>query len=67
MKQEIRDRINSVWAYIRARLNETTTHAGIAILLGGWAVRSGYDPMVVGLGVSTFCGALFVALPDKIL
>jgi hypothetical protein len=67
VKEEIRARINGVWSYVRARLNETTTHAGIAILLGGWAVRKGYDPMVVSLAVSTFCGALFVALPDKIL
>ncbi len=67
MKEAIRERINAVWAYIRARLNETTTHAGIAILLGGWAVRRGYDPLVVSLAVSTVCGVLFVALPDKIL
>lgn len=67
MKDEVRDRINLVWAYIRARLNEATTHAGIAILLGGWAVRNGYDPMLVSLTVSTVCGIIFVALPDKII
>lgn len=66
MKDAVKERLNAALAFLKAQLKEASTLRGLALLLGSFALFSGYPAESVMMIVTFAAGLLAVALPDKL-